>query len=69
MARKKEFTRKTKETEISVSLDLDGSGKSDVSTGIPFMDHMLDSFARHGIFDLKLKASGDLDVDFHHTVY
>ena len=60
--------RKTKETEISVELDLDGSGEYDVETGIPFLDHMLESFARHGLFDLRLTAKGDLAVDTHHTV-
>ncbi len=61
-------TRKTKETDIAVELDLDGSGQAAVSTGIPFLDHMLDAVARHGFLDLKLKARGDLDVDQHHTV-
>jgi imidazoleglycerol-phosphate dehydratase len=60
--------RKTKETEIRVALDLDGSGSYQVSTGIPFFDHMLESFAKHGVFDLELAASGDLAVDLHHTV-
>ena len=59
--------RKTRETEISVSLDLDGSGDADVDTGIGFLDHMLESFARHSMIDLKLRAQGDLHVDFHHT--
>lgn len=59
---------KTKETEIRVSLDLDGSGQYQVSTGIPFFDHMLESFARHALFDLELEARGDVDVDLHHTV-
>ena len=61
------FERKTRETEISVSLDLDGSGESDIDTGIGFLDHMLDSFARHSMIDLKVRAQGDLHVDFHHT--
>lgn len=60
--------RKTKETEIRVRIDLDGSGQYRVSTGIPFFDHMLESFARHGLFDLELEAKGDLAVDLHHTV-
>lgn len=60
--------RVTKETSVSVSLNLDGSGKSDISTGIGFLDHMLDLFAHHGRFDLKVAAKGDLEVDFHHTV-
>ncbi|MCY4143496.1 MAG: imidazoleglycerol-phosphate dehydratase HisB [Gammaproteobacteria bacterium] len=62
------ITRQTLETEISVTLDLDGSGQSDCSTGLPFFDHMLDQFARHGMLDLKIKALGDLVVDAHHTV-
>ena len=60
--------RKTKETEIRIALDLDGSGSYQVSTGIPFFDHMLESFAKHGVFDLELAATGDLAVDLHHTV-
>ncbi len=59
--------RKTRETEIAVSLDLDGSGESDIDTGIGFLDHMLESFARHSMIDLKVRAQGDLHVDFHHT--
>ena len=61
-------SRKTVETEIRVALDLDGSGSYQVSTGIPFFDHMLESFAKHGVFDLELAATGDLAVDLHHTV-
>ena len=61
-------TRKTKETDISLDFTLDGSGQTEIDTGIPFFDHMLDGFARHGLFDLKLKVRGDLDVDSHHTV-
>ncbi len=61
-------TRKTQETQIAVSLGLDGSGQYEISTGIPFFDHMLESFARHGLFDLRLEVAGDLAVDFHHTV-
>ena len=60
--------RHTKETQIALRLNLDGRGKSDIHTGIPFFDHMLDLVTRHGGFDLKLKATGDLDVDQHHTV-
>jgi len=60
--------RKTTETDIRIRLDLDGRGRYEVSTGIRFLDHMLELFARHGGFDLDLKASGDLDVDQHHTV-
>jgi imidazoleglycerol-phosphate dehydratase len=63
-----EKTRSTKETDISVRLDLDGSGKVDVSTGLPFFDHMLEQLGRHGGFDLSLTAKGDLEVDAHHTV-
>ncbi len=68
MNRRASVTRKTKETQIAVSLDLDGSGKVEISTGIPFFDHMLTAFTVHGSFDLKLLATGDLDVDFHHTI-
>jgi imidazoleglycerol-phosphate dehydratase len=60
--------RKTKETEVNVELDLDGSGEYDITTGIAFFDHMLESFARHGAFDLRIAAKGDLDVDTHHTI-
>jgi imidazoleglycerol-phosphate dehydratase len=66
--RKASVERKTRETEIRLDLDLDGSGEFDVATGIPFFDHMLESFAKHGLFDLHLRAKGDLEVDFHHTV-
>lgn len=59
--------RKTRETEIAVSLDLDGAGEADIDTGIGFLDHMLESFARHSMIDLKVRAQGDLHVDFHHT--
>jgi len=59
--------RKTRETEITVWLDLDGSGETDIDTGIGFLDHMLDSFGRHSMIDLKVRAQGDLHVDFHHT--
>ena len=68
MARTAEVVRNTKETQIEVSLDLDGTGVSDVSTGVGFFDHMLDSFARHGGIDLKVRTVGDLHIDFHHTV-
>ncbi len=66
--RKASVERKTRETEIRLDLDLDGSGEFDVATGIPFFDHMLESFAKHGLFDLHLRAKGDLEVDYHHTV-
>lgn len=62
------ITRTTKETDISLELSLDGSGKSSINTGIGFFDHMLDSFVRHGFFDMKLSVKGDLYVDSHHTV-
>ena len=68
MKRTGKLTRKTRETEIFIELNLDGSGKSEISTGIGFMDHMLELFSRHGKFDLKVKAHGDLDVDAHHTM-
>lgn len=61
-------SRKTKETDITLSLNLDGRGRADIDTGVPFLNHMLDSFARHGFFDLVIHARGDLDVDQHHTV-
>jgi len=60
--------RKTKETSISVDLDLDGSGKAVIDTGIPFLDHMLDSFSRHSLIDLTVQAQGDLHIDDHHTI-
>jgi imidazoleglycerol-phosphate dehydratase len=60
--------RNTKETQISISLNLDGSGQLDVETGLPFLDHMLDQIARHGLIDLTIKAVGDLEIDAHHTV-
>jgi imidazoleglycerol-phosphate dehydratase len=66
--RSAQIKRKTRETDIAVAFGLDGKGRSSVDTGIPFFDHMLDLFARHGLFDLKLKARGDLAVDYHHTV-
>src|SRR5215210_3755404 len=68
MNRQAEINRTTKETDIHLKLNLDGSGKSDVSTGVPFLDHMLDLFARHGLFDLELTCKGDLQIDDHHTV-
>jgi imidazoleglycerol-phosphate dehydratase len=60
--------RRTKETDIALSLAVDGSGRADVSTGVPFLDHMLELFAKHGFFDLTVQATGDLAVDYHHTV-
>lgn len=66
--RKSKIQRKTKETDIRLALSIDGRGRYDVSTGIRFFDHMLELFAHHGGFDLDLKATGDLDVDQHHTV-
>jgi len=68
MGRVGKIERKTKETDIRVFLDIDGRGQAEVETGMPFMNHMLDSFARHGLFDLTLRATGDLEVDYHHTV-
>ncbi len=68
MERKASICRTTKETDISVILDLDGTGKASVDTGIGFFDHMLNGFARHGLFDLEVKARGDLEVDCHHTI-
>jgi imidazoleglycerol-phosphate dehydratase len=68
MDRTAKVDRKTKETDITVDLNLDGSGKAEIQTGMPFFNHMLEIFARHGLFDLKLRAKGDIDVDYHHTV-
>ncbi len=68
MARSATVTRKTKETDIQVIFNIDGTGKGDISTGIGFFDHMLEGFTRHGFFDLKCKVAGDLYVDGHHTV-
>ena len=68
MKRKAELTRKTRETEIKVTLKLDGEGTYSIATGIPFFNHMLELFARHGYLDLEVKAQGDVDIDPHHTV-
>jgi imidazoleglycerol-phosphate dehydratase len=67
-ARSAELSRKTKETEISVSVDIDGTGKSDIATGVGFFDHMLDQLSRHSLIDMTIKTKGDLEVDDHHTV-
>ena len=67
MTRQAEISRKTKETEITVRVDLDGTGVYDVATGIGFLDHMLEQLARHSLIDITLKAKGDLHIDFHHT--
>lgn len=68
MARSTTVIRKTKETDITMLLNLDGTGKAEIDTGIGFFDHMLEGFCRHGFFDLKCKVKGDLEVDGHHTV-
>ena len=68
MSRSATITRTTGETDITISLDLDGSGQADIHTGIGFFDHMLNSFARHGLFDLTVNVQGDLEVDCHHTI-
>ena len=68
MEREGSVTRKTRETDIAIEIKLDGGGSCDVQTGIPFFDHLLHSFTRHGLFDLRLRAKGDLEVDQHHTV-
>ncbi len=68
MARFSNIRRKTKETDIDLELNIDGSGDSNIDTSIPFLDHMLELFSKHGLFDLKLKAQGDLEIDAHHTV-
>ncbi|HYC34895.1 MAG TPA: imidazoleglycerol-phosphate dehydratase HisB [Usitatibacter sp.] len=66
--RKAEIQRDTRETQVFVAVDLDGSGKSELASGIPFLDHMLDQIARHGAIDLTVRARGDLEIDAHHTV-
>jgi len=66
--RKAEISRKTNETDVELKLDMDGRGRSSIDTGIGFFNHMLELFAKHGLFDFWVKASGDLDVDYHHTV-
>lgn len=68
MGRTAKIARATKETDITVEIDLDGTGKTDIDTGVPFFDHMLDAFGRHGLFDLTVHAKGDVEVDAHHTV-
>ena len=68
MDRKSTINRKTKETDISLQLNIDGKGDYNIKTGVGFLDHMLESFARHGLFDLDVKCEGDLIVDCHHTI-
>ena len=68
MARTATVTRNTRETQITLTIDLDGTGKADLHTGIGFFDHMLDGFARHGLFDLTVSVKGDTEVDSHHTI-
>ncbi|MFO1435373.1 MAG: imidazoleglycerol-phosphate dehydratase HisB [Gammaproteobacteria bacterium] len=68
MSRTATIQRNTRETQIRVSIDLDGSGKSNFAIGLPFLEHMLDQVARHGVFDIEITASGDLQIDAHHTV-
>lgn len=68
MSRTSSYSRKTAETEIELSLDLDGTGSSTIHTGIAFFDHMLTLFSKHGLIDLEVSVKGDLDVDFHHTI-
>ena len=68
MERKATIIRKTGETDIELTLNLDGTGKADINTGVGFFDHMLNNFARHGLFDLTIKAKGDLYVDCHHLI-
>lgn len=68
MARSATITRNTRETRITVTLELDGTGRTELCTGIGFFDHMLDGFARHGLFDLTVRCDGDLEVDCHHTI-
>lgn len=68
MGRSATISRATKETDILVEIDLDGTGTTNIDTGVPFFDHMLDAFGRHGLFDLTVRATGDVEVDAHHTV-
>ncbi len=68
MTRSADVKRDTKETQIKVSINLDGSGKADLNIGLPFLEHMLEQIARHGMFDLSIEANGDLEIDAHHTV-
>ena len=68
MSRTAQVVRETKETQVRVKIDLDGSGQTSISTGVGFYDHMLDSFGRHGGFDLEIETKGDLHIDMHHTV-
>jgi imidazoleglycerol-phosphate dehydratase len=68
MARTAKTERKTKETDITVALNVDGQGRAEIETGMPFFNHMLDIFTRHGLFDVDIKAKGDIEVDYHHTV-
>ena len=68
MTRLAELSRKTSETDIFIRIDLDGTGKTDIETGVGYFDHMLDAFGRHGLFDLTIRAKGDLHIDSHHTV-
>jgi imidazoleglycerol-phosphate dehydratase len=68
VSRQAKVERKTNETDIAVSLDLDGTGRTQIATGVPFLDHMLDQIGRHGAFDLDIVAKGDLHIDAHHTV-
>lgn len=68
MTRSAKISRKTSESSVELELNLDGSGKNDISTGVPFYDHMLTAFSKHSLIDLKVKATGDIDIDAHHTV-
>ena len=68
MSRKGRIERKTNETQIKLELNLDGTGESEVNSGVPFFDHMLNQVAKHGLFDLRVQAHGDVEVDDHHTV-
>ena len=63
-----QISRTTKETDIQVEINLDGTGQTDIQTGVAFFDHMLDAFGRHGLFDLNVRCKGDIEVDAHHTV-
>src|SRR5262249_59411428 len=67
MGRSAKTERNTKETQIAAELELDGGGSAQIETGIPFFNHMLEIFTRHGLFDIKIRAKGDIEVDYHHT--
>mgnify|MGYP003692929715 FL=1 len=69
MSRTAQVTRNTSETQVTIALNLDGTGKAELNSGVPFLDHMLDQIARHGLIDLNVTATGDTHIDDHHTVF